>query len=99
MKYTDGAQRTLTLLFSITVFIVSGILNAKGMKSEINLFISLGSMLLMILYLELSMTKRKLWRLRREFPDSDKYLGYYILFLIVLIIISLIIKFFVLNPL
>jgi hypothetical protein len=92
IKYTDAAQRSMSLLLALTVFAISAILSTKGLSSIYNLFFALGSSGLLVLYLDFSISKKKLWKCRRMYPNSDKYLVYFVLFLISLVTLSFVIK-------
>ncbi len=93
IKYTDAAHRTIGLPFAITIFIASAILSKGGVKDPNNVAFSLGSVLALYLYLELSLSKKKMWKYRYLYPNSKKYVVFYAIFLVTLIVIAALIRF------
>jgi hypothetical protein len=88
LKYTDGAHRAMSILFALTMFIVSAILTGKVSGNSTNVFVALGSVAIMASYLDFSVSKKKMLKYRYAYADAKKYMLYYFLFLIALIAIA-----------
>lgn len=88
IKYTDAAHRTMSLVFTISALIVSVILTGKKIGSDINIYVAIGSLITIVLYLDVSVSKKKMLKYRYVYADSKKYMLYYFLFLVTLIAIA-----------
>ena len=88
IKYTDYAHRIITILFALTTLIVTILISGNKISDDNNYYITFGLVLLVILYLDISVSKKKMLKYRYVYKDSKKYALYYILFLIILIAAS-----------
>ena len=92
IKYPDSAHRIISLFFTLSTLIISTILSGREIGNAINMLVAIVALLIAVLYLDLSLSKRKMFKYRYIYKNSKKYILLYFLLLIFLIFLAFLYK-------
>jgi O-antigen/teichoic acid export membrane protein len=92
MNYSDAAHRTVTILFALTFFISFAILTGGVKGNKMAVLAALAAVLVVGFYLDFAFTKKKLMKYRHIYPYAKRYILYFILFLIAMLLGAWIMK-------
>jgi cation transport ATPase len=95
--YVDAAHRTIGIFFALTSFIVSAILTGKVAHSNMNVLVGIGAVLACAIYLDISVSKKKMLRYRHIYSKRKNYIIYYFLLLAGLIGVAIFYRTLVLS--
>ena len=87
-SYSSSAHQNMALAFAISTTVISNILSTTKLSRVYSFFIFFVSATLLLVVLELSMSKRKMVKYRMVYPQHKKYVLYYILMLVIAILLA-----------